>query len=77
MTGSDLENTVVTADAAHTQHANGAWLRWRNAHYIAAVKGNHPGLLARLKRLPWKDIRLISPCPMAAQWCGAAEVEFP
>ncbi|MFF8991687.1 hypothetical protein ACF09H_17425 [Streptomyces sp. NPDC014983] len=42
MTGIDLENTVVTADAAHTQHANGAWLRKRNAHYIAVVKANHP-----------------------------------
>lgn len=58
MTGIDLENTVVTADAAHTQHANGAWLRKRNAHYIAVVKANHPGLLDRLKRLPWTDIRL-------------------
>ncbi|MFD3734551.1 ISAs1 family transposase [Streptomyces sp. NPDC058632] len=41
----DLDNTVITADAAHTQHANGRWLRDRGAHYIAAVKGNHPGLL--------------------------------
>ena len=58
MTGIDLENTVVTADAAHTQHANGAWLRGRDAHYIAVVKANHPGLMSRLKRLPWTDIRL-------------------
>ncbi|MFF0110754.1 ISAs1 family transposase [Streptomyces hirsutus] len=42
LTGLDLKNTVVTADAAHTQHANGARLREQNAHYIAAVKANHP-----------------------------------
>ncbi|MEV3952781.1 hypothetical protein [Streptomyces albogriseolus] len=42
-----LENTVVTADADHTQRANGIWLREQGAHYIAVVKGNHPGLLKR------------------------------
>ncbi|WP_337662882.1 ISAs1 family transposase [Streptomyces cellulosae] len=52
--GLPLENTVVTADAAHTQHANGQWLRNHGAHYIAVVKGNHPGLL----KLPWHDIGL-------------------
>ncbi|GGY03069.1 hypothetical protein GCM10010358_66070 [Streptomyces minutiscleroticus] len=49
---------MVTADAAHTQHANCAWLRRRNAHYIAVVKASHPGLPGRLKRLPWTDVRL-------------------
>ncbi|HEY0693924.1 MAG TPA: ISAs1 family transposase [Kribbella sp.] len=27
----DLANTVITADAAHTQHANGTWLREQHA----------------------------------------------
>ncbi|MGW0579075.1 ISAs1 family transposase [Streptomyces sp. NPDC002920] len=54
----DLANTVITADAAHTQHANGTWLREQHAHYIAVVKANHPHLLARLKKLPWRDIGL-------------------
>lgn len=54
--GLDLENTVVTADAAHTQHANGRWLRKHGAHYIAVVKGNHPGLLKQLRKLPWTEI---------------------
>ncbi|WP_112471291.1 ISAs1 family transposase [Streptomyces triticisoli] len=58
LAGIDLKNTVITADAAHTQHANGTWLREQNAHYIAVVKANHPGLPARLKKLPWRDIRL-------------------
>ncbi|MEU6496886.1 ISAs1 family transposase [Streptomyces sp. NPDC046984] len=56
--GLPLENTVVTADAAHTQHANGQWLRNHGAHYIAVVKGNHPSLLRQLRKLPWHDIGL-------------------
>ena len=54
----DLDNAVITADAAHTQHANGRWLRDRGAHYIAAAKGNHPGLLQQLRSLPWTGIAL-------------------
>ncbi|MEU5629703.1 ISAs1 family transposase, partial [Streptomyces tendae] len=56
--GLDPENAVVTADAAHTQHANALWLREHGAHYIAVVKGNHPGLLKQLKKLPWADVAL-------------------
>lgn len=40
--GLDLENVVVTADAAHTQHTNGAWLGDRKAHCIAVMKGLCP-----------------------------------
>lgn len=58
LTGIDPTNTVITADAAHTQHANGTWLREHNAHCIAAVKANHPGLPSRLKKLPWTDTGL-------------------
>jgi predicted transposase YbfD/YdcC len=54
--GLALENAVVTADAAHTQHANGLWLRERDAHYIAVVKRNHPSLYEQLKNLPWADV---------------------
>ncbi|MEV5320554.1 transposase [Streptomyces sp. NPDC052687] len=36
------EDAVVTADAAHTQHANGIWPREQGAHYIAVVKGTLP-----------------------------------
>ncbi|MFF8996368.1 ISAs1 family transposase [Streptomyces sp. NPDC014983] len=56
--GLALAGTVVTADAAHTQHANGHWLRDHGTHYIAVVKGNHPGLLTQLRKLPWHDIGL-------------------
>ncbi|WP_338686574.1 ISAs1 family transposase [Streptomyces acidiscabies] len=54
----DLTDTVITADALHTQHAHGAYLRKRGAHYIAQVKANHPGLFDRVRRLPWREITL-------------------
>ncbi|WP_251072716.1 ISAs1 family transposase [Streptomyces sp. ISL-43] len=54
----DLEQAVITADALHTQHGHGAYLRERGAHYLAVVKKNHPGLHQRISRLPWQDIAL-------------------
>ncbi|MGW2900905.1 ISAs1 family transposase [Streptomyces sp. NPDC001212] len=54
----DLTGTVITADALHTQHAHGTYLRERGAHYIAQVKANHPGLFDRIRRLPWHEITL-------------------
>ncbi|MGK5449784.1 ISAs1 family transposase [Streptomyces radiopugnans] len=54
----DLTGAVVTADALHTQHEHARYLRDRGAHYIAQVKANHPGLFDRVRRLPWRDIRL-------------------
>lgn len=47
--------TVVTADATHTRHANGRWLRDHGAQYIAVGKGNRAGLLRQLRKLPWQD----------------------
>jgi len=44
LNGLELANTVVTADALHTQHDHGANLSSRGAHYVAVVKKNHPGL---------------------------------
>ncbi|WP_327725504.1 transposase [Streptomyces europaeiscabiei] len=38
----DLTGTVITADALHTQHAHGTYLRKHGAHHIAQVKANHP-----------------------------------
>ncbi|MEU3464447.1 ISAs1 family transposase [Streptomyces sp. NPDC006733] len=40
----DLNYTVITADALHTQHDRGRYLRRHGAHYLAVVKANHPGL---------------------------------
>jgi predicted transposase YbfD/YdcC len=56
--GLELANTVVTADALHTQHDHGAYLTRRGAHYVAVVKKNHPGLYAQVRTLPWRDIPL-------------------
>ena len=58
LNGLDLTGTVITADALHTQHAHGTYLHERGAHYIAVVKANHPGLLDRTRRLPWREITL-------------------
>ncbi|WP_052319043.1 ISAs1 family transposase [Streptomyces sp. MUSC 125] len=54
----DLTGTVITADALHTQHAHGIYLRERGAHCIAQVKANRPGLFDRVRRLPWREIPL-------------------
>ncbi|WP_405638851.1 ISAs1 family transposase [Streptomyces sp. NBC_00019] len=53
-----LENTVLTTDALHTQHAHGAYLRARGAHYLAVVKKNHPGLYAQVRKLLWANVPL-------------------
>ncbi len=54
----DLDNVVVTADALHTEHDHGAYLRMLGAHYLAIVKKNHPGLHEGVRTLPWRDIAL-------------------
>ncbi|MDX2937959.1 ISAs1 family transposase [Streptomyces ipomoeae] len=54
----DLTGTLITADAPHTQHAHGTYLRERGAHYIAQVKVNHPTLFDRVRHLTWQDITL-------------------
>ena len=69
----DLTGTVITADALHTQHAHGAYLRERGAHYIAQVKANHPGLFDRVRHLPWREITLDHherPAPTTARRSG-------
>ncbi|WP_228040621.1 transposase family protein [Streptomyces chromofuscus] len=53
-----LDGTVITADALHTQHAHGSYLRERGAHHIVQVKANHPGLFDRVRRLPWREDKL-------------------
>ncbi len=54
----DLEDTVVTSDALHTQHDHAAYLLDRKAHYIVIVKGNQKNLRRQLKSLSWKQIPL-------------------
>ncbi|MCX2928564.1 ISAs1 family transposase [Streptomyces sp. NEAU-W12] len=56
--GIDLTDAVITADALHTQHDHAAYLHKRGAHYLAVIKRNHPGLHEKVRRLPWRDVRL-------------------
>ncbi|MFJ8390940.1 transposase [Streptomyces sp. NPDC094438] len=49
---------MIIADALHTQHAHGTHLRARDAHYVAIVKNNHPGLYQQVRDLPWAEIPL-------------------
>nr|WP_256329176.1 ISAs1 family transposase [Actinomyces ruminicola] len=56
----DLTGAVVTADALHTQRHTAGWIRDRGADYVLTVKGNQPGLKAKLKALPWADVPAVS-----------------
>jgi hypothetical protein len=49
----DLEGKVVTADALHTQTEHARWLvEAKHADYLLQVKGNQPGLVGVIDRLP-------------------------
>lgn len=52
----DLTGAVVTVDAMHTQTDTASGITAAGGDYLFTVKGNQPGLHARLKRLPWKDV---------------------
>jgi predicted transposase YbfD/YdcC len=53
----DLADTVVTADALHTQREHADWLVTQmHAAYLLIVKANQPTLHQQLRRLPWPDI---------------------
>jgi predicted transposase YbfD/YdcC len=55
--GLDLADTVVTADALHTQREQADWLvTAKHAAYLLMVKANQPTLHHQLRRLPWGDI---------------------
>jgi len=71
--GMDLSDTVVTADALHTQHEHADWLiTHKHAAYLLIVKANQPALRQRLATLPWRQI------PVADTTCdrghGRAEI---
>ena len=53
----DLTDTVVTADALHTQREHADWLvTAKHADYILLVKANQPALHQQLKALPWREV---------------------
>jgi predicted transposase YbfD/YdcC len=53
----DLTDTVVTADALHTQREHADWLvTTKQAAYVLIVKANQPTLHHQLRRLPWGEV---------------------
>ena len=52
----DLKDAPITADALHCRTAHLTYLLGRGAHLLVCAKGNQPGLLKRLKALPWKQV---------------------
>ena len=52
----DITDVVITVDAMHAQTAHAEYLHNRGAHLLVTVKGNQPGLHAKLKALPWTEI---------------------
>jgi predicted transposase YbfD/YdcC len=57
MDGLNLTDTVVTADALHTQREHAKWLvAVKHAAYVLIVKVNQPTLHHQLASLPWPDI---------------------
>jgi predicted transposase YbfD/YdcC len=53
----DLSDTVVTADALHTQREHAEWLvTHKHAAYVLIVKANQPALQRQLKLLPWREV---------------------
>ncbi len=57
-TGIDLAQTVITADALHTQRAHAQYLHERGAGFVLTVKQNQPALFAALDALPWAQVPL-------------------
>jgi predicted transposase YbfD/YdcC len=55
--GLELHDTVITADAIHTQREHADWLvTVKHAAYVLVVKDHQPTLRRQLERLPWADI---------------------
>jgi len=52
----DLRGCVITLDAMHTQTDTAHTILTAGADYVLTVKANQPGLLARLKALPWSGV---------------------
>jgi len=54
--GLDLTNTIITADALHTQRAAATYLHRRGSFFVFTVKENQPRLFDALDALPWTTI---------------------
>ena len=58
LTGLDLRDVVITADALHTQRDHVEHLHDRGAHWVLTVKGNQPTLRRQITGLPWRQIEV-------------------
>ncbi len=54
--GERAAGAVITADALHTQTATATAILAAGADYLFTVKANQPGLVKRLKSLPWGKV---------------------
>ncbi|MYS32891.1 ISAs1 family transposase [Streptomyces sp. SID4920] len=52
----DLDGTVVTMDALHTQHDTADLVTGSGGVYVLTVKGNQKSLYSQLKALPWASV---------------------
>lgn len=52
----ELNGTIVTADALHTQRSHARYLHRHHGKYVFIVKGNQPRLHAQLAGLPWDQV---------------------
>jgi predicted transposase YbfD/YdcC len=55
LSGLELTNTVIIADALHTQHEHARHIIAADGNYLFIVKGNQPIPHRRLKALPWSE----------------------
>ena len=57
--GLDLDGTVVTSDAMHTQREHAHFLvETKKAHFVVIVKRNQKKLRRQLAKLPWSQVPL-------------------
>ncbi|QIY68218.2 transposase [Streptomyces sp. RLB1-33] len=66
--GLELENTVVTADALHTQHDHGAHLGSRGAYHAAVVKRSHLAGLMLLQTIREASVPRSCPAEFRRSW---------
>lgn len=55
----DLRDTLITADALHTQRGHADYLHERGGHYLWIAKANQPRLHTQLLGLPWPKIPVV------------------
>jgi predicted transposase YbfD/YdcC len=60
LTGMDITDAVITADAMHCQRDTATHITAHGAHYVLTIKDNQPTLRAACKALPWKDVPAVT-----------------